>query len=1599
MAFFKWFGQIEALRESDKGFPKSPLPQFDFAALKPASWGERIGQAVGSFAFQRIIPPVLRLCQQLFPIPSIPFMGLVIVTRDEDVREVLNDADSFGVPYGPEMRDLGAGTTFGLGLDGADHARQRAIMADVMNGGNRKAFQQDLARILDRTDACARALLENGAGRLDVIRDYITRIATETAQSYFGLDIADSDAFAEWSLAASCMLFGDPKGDRKTRDIALNAGARLRMSLANSISRAQRNWDSHPGTKKGRDETILDRLIALQRKRSMGPDPISDAEINAILMGMVTGFIPTNTLAAAKILAELLRRPAIMAEARTFAGTNQRDQLKAILMEAARLDSALAPGQWRVARNDAWIAKGARRARRVKQGTIILVSTMTALRDRRRFRRPNQFRVDRLTHGDLMFGWGPHACMGAEMAIEQITTMFMVLLARPGLTPVSGKEGRMEYTGVFPVRLDMRYDHPGATQSMFLVVVPVPAEFEATKERIDEEIGQLGNPAKPPALDAFHASGIVHFASLATVDSEAGLHIILELSVDGEADTAIGVLAESAGELLRPVFAFAGLGEKADVAEFLRRHIVRLHSRPWGATGLEYNGTSEFSVAMIARQRDLAAHVETILAEYLGRAIGDGNQPMRALTHVRRILKGDRYHRLMTRSARAPLITRSAEQAFDTLILKPGRARLKLADFSTPGYWTAAGAFLTSRWGIALTLPVLALWILLAVGLWQIVAPPSVLACSWPSGWSWAPWRETYCTINWAAVPRAGWGLFVVIAGATVAAALGVAALMGGALAWLRRLEASDPVDDEPAPIERIAAIVATEDAPGYAQNHIMAVGVLKPGLFRTLVHAFALWAIRMIIVFYYRPGFVINMGTIHYARWWRLPGTRRSIFYSNYDGSWDSYLEDFITRARWGQTAAWSNWQGFPRTRSLIFGGAEDGDRFKRWVRKQQQPAPFWYSRFPDLTTDQIRNNALIHHGIARAQNDSEAREWLRCFGSMPRLENRIETHEVQSLVFRGLPSLKYSSCMAIHLPPLADKAFAHWLDWILGGEKGLDDARRAIVDRFPFAFAGQDSPTALLQPFCVAFGDRQSMGEDNPAGIEPEKSGWKSNDPSHIPEWFRADRPVKPIEWSTFLACSAAGFRKICAGLPNGLGDDLPAGFSPAFQMGMGARPQILGDVGDTRPAGWLWSDTETAGPPAVEAVIFLYAQTDEKLQDAKKVHLALLESHGGALVHARDCEPIGDSIEFEHFGFRDGISQPVIRGTGRFSRGAPARDIVEPGEFLLGYASNQGFLPPSPLIREEADPADNLPVPSAAELSRFPDFGAARSGGLPRDFGRNGSYVVIRELEQHVERFSDFAHRKAAELVAALAPSTPGQTAYPDLFKIAGQLPTPTWVKTKMIGRWPDGRPLVGNPVAPPERAPQRTAREERQSRSTGESMTREIVHYRDERFNDFAFGTDDPQGFACPFGAHIRRANPRDSKQPGDPVEQSITNRHRLLRRGRSYGDSSDENSAKGMLFVALCSDLERQYEFVQQTWLNSPGFHGLSSEPDPLTSPNVGTECNFTIPTPAGPVKLAGIEQFVTVRAGGYFFLPSRSALAFLRETAFQFGNVLASPLR
>ncbi|MBI5131662.1 MAG: cytochrome P450 [Rhodopseudomonas palustris] len=1486
MLTLKYYDAIKKAQSDTASAAPAPLTPFDLDDLGADTTLKRWT----TWGFGWLLRGALHLFREVWPNPQ--FGRLIVVTRDSDVRDVLAQPGLYEVPYGLEMTELAGGTNFVLGLEGPDHDRQNAIIRSVLR-------PSDLGRIRQLSAHYTGILLDASGGRIDVMKDLMTRVATETCCGYFGLDPDDPDAFAEWAMSISALLFADPFGNAATRRLALNGAAQVREVIDRAIARAR----AAPET-----DTVVGRLVA-----QLGDGVVTEGEIRAILVGLVTGFIPTNTLAAGKMLEELLGRPGVWKDAIDCAGRDDVAGLEAILLEAGRLNPALAPGQWRYATADGVIAHNTSRQRRVKAGSVLMVATMSALRDKRAFVSPGAFRADRPNQSGLMFGDGAHACLGMHVAIAQITEVFHGLLKQSGLRAAAGSTGAIGWVGPFPRRLDMEFEPRVAPQTQNMIVICAPVRGGADLDSLRAQIAALGNPAKPELVAAFAATGLIHFASMTLIDAgtadQPAPHLLLELNADGAADAAIRAVVREAGAWLGPIFAQADAPAGTALIDILRDNTLDLQTRPWGAIGLNFNGTPEFAVADIVRQRELAQFATDALEEYLKNHACLGSRAMVALGYVRKLIKQDpELKRLIDQSPESPrkarlqdLFARGA--AFTAYLIRPSRRRLQISDWvprtGTESLLAMANST-TFRWIGAIV-----------VGLVLIASQAIYFAIE--------PYSDATYTGRIA----------LAVVGGLLLVALKLAVLGGLFLLVLRWYENSDVPDDSDPDLAKVRAIAASENHPGFVQNHITAVTALKPGWFRKLTLALSLWGIKELVTNFYRPGFVLNMGTIHKAKWFRPPGTDKLIFLANYDGSWESYLEDFVMKAHAGQSAAWSNGVGFPRTRFLIYDGAQDGDRFKRWVRRQQVPTQFWFNRYPKLTTDEIRRNAMIHDGLVRASTDSAARAWLDCFGSMTRPDDAIETPEVQSLVFRAMGQLDYTATALLRLP--ADQAGKAWLSAIM-----------------PEAGLLHDPAAPRPSVSAITFGDRPFTGGDAAHNV------------------------------ATFVAFSASGLAKL--GLPARSANDGLTTFPTAFNIGMSQRANILRDTGSSQPERWDWVDAALDGHgdvAAADAALFVYGNSPEVCRAALDQHAALLGGRD-ALLYVVDTRPatvdveveengerkrkVVTSLDYEHFGFVDGISQPVIRGTQRFAKGVPARDIVEPGEFILGYRNNQGYFPPSATVASSSDPANHLPILPDALPSRFPNFRSDTPAKPVRDFGRNGTFLAIRQFVQDVDGFKAFTEAKAQEL-----------SKYRDLAAVIGEPPTADWVAAKMMGRWRSGVPLVDKPNS--------TSFNNRRGKSRNDA---DRAYDRD---NDFSYGQDDPQGLHCPFGAHIRRANPRDSLQPDDPMQQQLTARHRLLRRGRSFETGGEGGKPeKGLLFVAVCADVERQFELVQQSWVSSPSFHGLSGEPDPIISsaPDDPEEARvFTIPTAAGPLTLHGIHSYVTVKGGGYFFMPSRSALQYL----------------
>jgi Dyp-type peroxidase family len=429
--------------------------------------------------------------------------------------------------------------------------------------------------------------------------------------------------------------------------------------------------------------------------------------------------------------------------------------------------------------------------------------------------------------------------------------------------------------------------------------------------------------------------------------------------------------------------------------------------------------------------------------------------------------------------------------------------------------------------------------------------------------------------------------------------------------------------------------------------------------------------------------------------------------------------------------------------------------------------------------------------------------------------------------------------------------------------------------------------------------------------------------------------------------------------------------------FIEGMSSRAKILGDVDGSAPDKWdpLWHYGQDArsrqvhiwvslnvGANADGSPLNILTEWTTWLEGLASGGVALLKGNGADGVGAwQDSTalmtpgPDGQMVPLpkEHFGFTDGISDPVFQGQfdadaerlaaiggGKIAEGpydqGKSWSAIETGEFILG----------------QVDEGQEFPV--ATE---------------PADFARNGTFMVWRKLRQDVEAFNTEIQRQS------------------DVWKkhtgIKDNTEAFETICAKIVGRWRSGIPLM---------AAQTWLEHKQMLEKWADCFQLVLRKPRDskeeQRLADFAlmltgfrYG-DDLDGSKCPFGAHIRRANPRDMMDPllsATTGASTLTNRRRILRRGLPY---VDPNGDKGVIFMGICSSLFRQFEFMQQQWMN----YGLDFESGNDSCPLIGNRSQSDKHViPAGganetPFVVAGLPEFVTTRGGDYFFLPSMSAI-------------------
>lgn len=238
----------------------------------------------------------------------------------------------------------------------------------------------------------------------------------------------------------------------------------------------------------------------------------------------------------------------------------------------------------------------------------------------------------------------------------------------------------------------------------------------------------------------------------------------------------------------------------------------------------------------------------------------------------------------------------------------------------------------------------------------------------------WLLWQIVAALCGPLPTPQVWWQQLLALLGLTL---VGLLALGLPAALRLRWLEQRDAATDTPRQDQAALREMARRE-DFIAQNHMISIVHIKPGGLRMLLAQLVLKALGLLLRSTAHDGYLKSMRTIHFAHWAWLDHGGRLMFHSNFDGSWESYLDDFIEKAHDGLTLAWTHGVGFPPTRWLFQGGATEGRKFKAWARHSMSQSTFWFSAYKEYSVNQIERQARVADGLRRpALTEQEAAAW----------------------------------------------------------------------------------------------------------------------------------------------------------------------------------------------------------------------------------------------------------------------------------------------------------------------------------------------------------------------------------------------------------------------------------------------------------------------------------------------------------------------------------------------------------------------------------------------------------------------------------------------
>lgn len=670
------------------------------------------------------------------------------------------------------------------------------------------------------------------------------------------------------------------------------------------------------------------------------------------------------------------------------------------------------------------------------------------------------------------------------------------------------------------------------------------------------------------------------------------------------------------------------------------------------------------------------------------------------------------------------------------------------------------------------------------------------------------------------------------------------------------------------------------------------------------------------------------------------LPGVHRLFLSVTFDGGWEPYLRVIYRDLGPLLDTIFSNCSGYCASSRHSF------DTYIRWVRRQEAPGGIFYAESPMTVIDQ-RYLREVERRYREAADPAAARREVAGHAMPPVPDTDAAVRALLAapgpqrfeVVANNLRALKGLYDLRACYPANADGDDQTLLRF---AQRAMPEFRRALQSGLPVPVDNRPSVDWLLSETSqhdYPVDDRvpplpapQSQLQAFQSGVVDKTEGathgalflLSVTDPAAARRWLRT-MPVTPggtrlggatvVRQLAFTRQGLQALQVLCS-------DEQLARLPQEFNDGMEARAGLLGDVRGNHPDQWRRPRHQGREIELRSVHLVLQVRLADPANTTATLHprLQALQAEVAALpgLLLLATEPLRSWPDAqgrvkEHFGFRDGLGQPVLR-TDASPPDPVWDDRVAAGELLLGHPNERG----------------------GGVYPRLPD-----------PLLDNGSFLVLRKIAQHVDRW----HRVVQDAGRRLDPAF-------DRRPEARQRQQLGLVAAKLMGR-----SMAGEPVGQP---------------AVGEG-------------NRFDY-RDDPQGSGCPFAAHARRANPRTRNPPGQSGQPGVPNVPRLWRRGMSFGPRWAEGEPagveRGLFFMAYCGSIAEQFEVVQR-WMTGGNSTGVaSSHSDPfLGVPQAGQPRSLQWLDEGGRVQCVdlGDQALTTLRWGLYLFVPSIAGLQHIAQ--------------